>query len=375
MKSASNVLNLPPDSLALLTDLYELTMAYAYWKSGTADKEAVFYHSFRTPPFESGFTISCGLASALEYLNRFQFSDSDLAYLGSIRGQDGRPLFDRHFLEFLKRLRLTCDMDAVPEGTFVFPQEPLVRVQGPIIQAQILETALLNFLNFQSLIATKAARVCIAAQGDPVIEFGLRRAQGVDGGLTGSRAAYIGGCASTSNLLAGKLYGIPVAGTHAHSWVMSFDSELQAFSEFAKALPNNAVFLVDTYNSLEGVRHAVEVGRQMRARGQALAGIRLDSGDLAFLSRQARKILDDAGFTAAVIIGSNDLDEYLIESLKQQRAAIGCWGVGTRLITGYDHPALGGVYKLSAIRNANGGWDYKVKVSEQAAKITNPGIL
>jgi nicotinate phosphoribosyltransferase len=375
MNSAANALNLPPDSLALLTDLYELTMAYAYWKSGTSHKEAVFYLSFRTAPFESGFTISCGLASALEYLNRFQFSDSDLAYLGTITGHDGLPLFDRHFLEFLKGLRLTCDVDAIPEGTVVFPHEPLIRVQGPIIQAQILETALLNFFNFQSLIATKAARVCLAAQGDPVIEFGLRRAQGVDGALTASRAAYIGGCASTSNLLAGKLYGIPVAGTHAHSWVMSFDSERQAFSEFAKALPNNAVFLVDTYNSLEGVRHAVEVGHQLRARGQQLAGIRLDSGDLAFLSRQARKILDAAGFTATVIIGSNDLDEHLIESLKRQHAAIACWGVGTRLVTGYDHPALGGVYKLSALRNAQGGWDYKVKLSEQAAKITNPGIL
>lgn len=375
MDSAANTLNLPPDSLALLTDLYELTMAFAYWKSGTTHKEAVFHLTFRTAPFESGFTIACGLATALEYLKRFQFSDSDVAYLSTIVGRDGKLLFESRFLEFLKGLRLSCDVDAIPEGTVVFPQEPLVRVQGPILQAQILETALLNFFNFQSLIATKAARVCLAAQREPVIEFGLRRAQGVDGGLTASRAAYIGGCSSTSNLLAGKLYSIPVAGTHAHSWIMSFDSELEAFTEFAKALPNNAVLLVDTYDTLEGVRHAVEVGQQLRARGQELAGIRLDSGDLAFLSIEARKILDAAGFTKTQIVGSNDLDEHVISSLKQQGAAIACWGVGTRLVTGYDHPALGGVYKLSAIRDRNGPWEYKVKLSEQAAKITNPGIL
>ena len=278
-------------------------------------------------------------------------------------------------LSYLKTLKFTCSVDAIPEGTVVFPQEPLVRVQGPILQAQIIETALLNFFNFQSLICTKAARICLAAQGEPVIEFGLRRAQGIDGGITASRAAYIGGCAATSNLLAGKLYGIPVSGTHAHSWVMSFDSEVKAFEEYARAMPNNAVFLVDTYSSLAGVHHAVEVGRKLRAGGHDLAGIRLDSGDLAFLSIQARKILDEAGFKNTVIIGSNDLDERLITSLKQQRAAIACWGVGTRLVTAYDQPALGGVYKLSAIRKPGEAWEYKIKLSEQAAKITNPGIL
>jgi len=375
MNPAAITFSLPADSIALLTDLYELTMAYGYWKSGIADRAAVFHLSFRIAPFQGGFTIACGLAAAIEYLKRFQFSESDLTYLGSITGRDGKPLFDQRFLDFLKDLGMTCDIDAIPEGTVVFPQEPLVRVQGPILQAQILETALLNFFNFQTLIATKAARICLAAEGDPVIEFGLRRAQGIDGGLTASRAAYIGGCSSTSNLLAGKLYGIPVAGTHAHSWVMSFDSELAAFTEFSKALPNNAVFLVDTYNSLDGVRHAIEVGQQLRAERQELAGIRLDSGDLAFLSIQARKLLDEAGFTGTLIIGSNDLDEYLIASLKQQGAAIGCWGVGTRLVTAYDHPALGGVYKLSALRNEAGKWDYKVKLSEQVAKITNPGVL
>jgi len=225
------------------------------------------------------------------------------------------------------------------------------------------------------LIATKAARICLAARGEPVIEFGLRRAQGIDGGLTASRAAYVGGCAGTSNVLAGKMFGIPVSGTHAHSWVMSFDNEKQAFEEYAQALPNNCIFLVDTYDSLEGVRHAVEVGKELRQRGSELVGIRLDSGDLAFLSIEARKILDKSGFSNAAIIGSNDLDEHIIESLKNQGAKINIWGVGTRLVTAYDQPALGGVYKLSAIRKPGGAWEHKVKLSEQAAKITNPGIL
>jgi nicotinate phosphoribosyltransferase len=243
------------------------------------------------------------------------------------------------------------------------------------LQAQLLETPFLNFLNFQSLIATKAARICLAARGEPVIEFGLRRAQGIDGGLTASRAAYVGGCAGTSNVLAGKLFGIPVSGTHAHSWVMSFDNERRAFEEYGRALPNNCVFLVDTYDSLEGVRHAVEVGKELRAHGSELVGIRLDSGDLAFLSIEARKILDESGFPDAAILGSNDLDEYIIESLKIQGARINIWGVGTRLVTAYDQPALGGVYKLSAVRKPDGSWEHKVKLSEQSAKITNPGIL
>ena len=234
--------------------------------------------------------------------------------------------------------------------------------------------ALLNFLNFQSLIATKAARICLAAQGEPVIEFGLRRAQGGDGGLTATRAAYIGGCAGTSNVLAGKRYGIPVNGTHAHSWVMSFDTELEAFRAYARALPGNCVLLVDTYDSLEGVRHAVEIGQELRRQGHELAGIRLDSGDLAFLSIQARKILDEGGFPKAAIVGSNDLDEHIIESLKQQGATINVWGVGTKLVTAYEQPALGGVYKLSAIRKHGGPWENKVKLSEQVLKITTPGI-
>jgi len=362
-------------SSGLLTDLYELTMACAYWESGLADKEAVFHLSFRQPPYQSGFTIACGLEAAIDYLLRLRFDESDLAYLAGIPGRDGEALFKPAFLDYLRELRFTCDVDAMPEGTLVFPQEPLLRVQGPILQAQIVETALLNFLNFQSLIATKAARICHAAKGETVVEFGLRRAQGVDGGLSASRAAYIGGCAGTSNVLAGRVFGIPVSGTHAHSWVMSFDTELEAFAAYAKALPNNCVFLVDTYDSLAGVRHAIEIGRKLREEGHDLAGIRLDSGDLAFLSIEARKILDAAGFTETVIIGSNDLDEHIIASLKQQGAAITVWGVGTKLVTAYDNPALGGVYKLGAVRDAQGGWEYKVKLSEQAAKITNPGIL
>ena len=364
-----------PALSALLTDLYELTMACGYWKSGGADKEGVFHLLFRQPPFNGGFTIACGLAEAINYLGEFHFEDSDLEYLRTIPGRDKKPVFEPAFLEYLGKLRFTCDVDAVPEGTVVFPQEPLVRVQGSILEAQIIETALLNFLNFQTLIATKAARICQAARGEPVIEFGLRRAQGVDGGLSATRAAYIGGCAGTSNLLAGKLYGIPVAGTHAHSWVMSFESELEAFGAYAKALPNNCAFLVDTYNSLTGVRHAIKVGRQLRQQGHELAGIRLDSGDLAFLSIQARRLLDEAGFPTTAILGSNDLDEYLIDSLKEQGATINCWGVGTRLVTGHPQAALGGVYKLSAIRQPGGAWEHKVKLSEQAAKLTNPGIL
>jgi nicotinate phosphoribosyltransferase len=365
----------PRTSSALLTDLYELTMACGYWQSGVLGKEAAFHLSFRQAPFRGGFTIACGLATVIDFLRGFRFDESDLAYLASIPGRDQQPLFPQGFLQYLRELRFTCDVDAAPEGTAVFPHEPLVRVQGPILQAQIIETALLNFINFQTLIATKAARVCLAAAGEPVIEFGLRRAQGIDGGLSASRAAYIGGCAGTSNLLAGKLYGIPVSGTHAHSWVLSFDSELEAFAAYAKGMPNNCVLLVDTFNSLEGVRLAVQVGKQLRAQGHDLAGIRLDSGDLAILSVQARKLLDDAGFKQTQIFASNDLDEQIITSLKEQGAAITGWGVGTKLVTAYDQPALGGVYKLSAIRKPGGVWEYKVKLSEQAAKITNPGIL
>lgn len=361
-------------SLALLTDLYELTMAYAYWRSGTHTKEAVFHHHFRRPPFGSGFTVACGLAPVIEFIEHLHFDEDDLSYLAGLQGNDGKPLFGGEFLDLLRGLRFECDVDAVPEGTVVFPHEPLVRVRGPILQAQILETPLLTILNFQTLIATKAARVCLAAQGDTVLEFGLRRAQGIDGGLSASRAAYAGGCHGTSNVLAGKLFGIPVGGTHAHSWVLSFDGELESFEVYARAMPNNCVFLVDTYDTLEGVRHAVQVGRWLRKQGREMIGIRLDSGDLAYLSKEARRILDEGGFPEARVYASSELDEHLVESLKLQGAKIAVWGVGTNLVTAKDDPALGGVYKLTAVREPGESWDYKVKLSEQAVKITTPGI-
>lgn len=368
--------NVPrPTAQALLTDLYQLSMAYGYWKSGRSDQEAVFHLLFRRQPFQGGFTLCCGLADVIQYLREFRFGKSDLEYLKGLKGNDGKQLFEPAFLKYLGSLKLRLDVDAIPEGTAVFPQEPLLRVRGPILQGQLVETALLNLLNFQSLIATKAARVCLAAQGDPVVEFGLRRAQGVDGALTASRAAYIGGCEGTSNVLAGKIFGIPAKGTHAHSWVMSFDDEPEAFQTYADALPNNCVFLVDTFDTLKGVRNAIAVGKRLKKQGHQLGGIRLDSGDLAYLSIEARKLLDAAGFKKAAIVASNDLNEHLIASLKQQGAKINIWGVGTMLVTAYDQPALGGVYKLSAIRKPDGTWAHKVKLSEQAAKVTNPGVL
>lgn len=358
----------------LLTDLYQLTMAAAYWNSGKAEQEAVFHLFFRKLPFAGGYAIAAGLGDVAEWLKGFRFSAAELNYLSTLPGRDGKPLFERGFLDYLSTLEWRCDVDAIPEGTVVFPHEPLIRVRGPLVQAQLVETALLNIVNFQTLIATKSARVCLAAQGEQVLEFGLRRAQGPDGAVMASRAAFIGGCTSTSNVLAGMRHGIPVRGTHAHSWVMSFDTELEAFETYADALPNNCVFLVDTYDTLEGVRHAVQVGKKLRERGHELNGIRLDSGDLAWLSIEARRILDEGGFPNAFIVASNDLDENLIESLKNQGAKISVWGVGTQLVTGGAQPALGGVYKLSAIRNAAGGWEPKIKLSEQAVKVSNPGI-
>jgi len=360
-------------SLVLLTDLYQLTMAHGYWKSDRASHEAVFHHFFRSHPFGGGYTITCGLAFLCDVLDGLRFDDESLSYLAGLTGGDGRPMFDGAFLDYLRDLEFACDVDAMPEGTVAFPHEPLVRVSGPLIQCQLVETMLLNLVNFQSLVATKAARICHAARGEPVLEFGLRRAQGIDGALAASRAAYIGGCSATSNVLAGKLFDIPVKGTHAHSWVMCFDNELEAFDAYARAMPNNCVFLVDTYDTVTGVQHAVEVGRRLRSEGHDLVGIRLDSGDLAYLSKQARRILDDAGFAGAAIVASNDLDEYLIESLKSQGAAIGVWGVGTKLATAYSQPALGGVYKLAAIRAPGAPWEPKVKLSEQAIKTSTPG--
>lgn len=360
-------------SMALLTDLYQLTMAYGYWKSGKADQKAVFNLFFRNNPFGGGYTVACGLEYVADYLNNFHFSKQDLSYLAETKGSDGQPLFEPAFLDYLANLHFSCDIDAAPEGTIVFPHEPMVRVTGPILQCQLIETPLLNLINFQSLVATKASRIYLAASGDPVLEFGLRRAQGIDGALAASRSAFIGGCASTSNVMAGKLFGIPVSGTHAHSWVMSFDSEAEAFDTYARVMPNNCVLLVDTYDTEEGIRQAITVGQSMKKKGQRLLGVRIDSGDLAYFSQMAREMLDEAGLPDVKVVASNDLDEHLIQSLKLQEAKIDIWGIGTKLVTAYDQPALGAVYKLAAIDN-NGSWEYKLKLSEQAAKMNNPGI-
>jgi nicotinate phosphoribosyltransferase len=362
-------------NLALLTDLYQLTMAYGYWQSNTHERPAVFHLFFRQHPFSGGFTVAAGLENILEYLEGFHFEVDDIAYLRGLKGNNAQPLFSEDFLQALLNLRLSCDVDAVPEGTVVFPHAPMLRIQGPLWQVQLLETALLNMMNFPSLIATKAARVCLAAQGDPVLEFGLRRAQGIDGGLTAARSAYIGGCVGTSNVLAGKLYNIPIKGTHAHSWIMSFDDEQHAFDTYAKAMPNNCVFLVDTYDTLEGVGKAIESAKKLREQGHEMIGIRLDSGDLNQLSQDARKLLDAAGFADSVILASNDLDEYSITELKKQGAKITVWGVGTKLATAYEQAALGGVYKLSAIQDEAGEWQYRVKLSNDLIKVSNPGIL
>jgi nicotinate phosphoribosyltransferase len=358
----------------LLTDLYQLTMAHGYFRCGRVADEAVFHLFFRKLPFHGGYAIAAGLEPVLDFIEGFQFAADDLAYLSSLTGHDGAALFGADFLEYLAALRLRIDVDAVPEGSLVFAHEPLLRVRGSLIEAQLLETTLLNIINFQTLIATKAARVCGAARGEPVLELGLRRAQGIDGALAASRAAFIGGCTATSNVLAGKRFGIPVRGTHAHSWVMSFDTEREAFEAYADAMPNNCVLLVDTYDTLGGVQNAIAVGERLRQQGKRLLGIRLDSGDLAWLSVEARKLLDQAGFHDTSIVASNDLDEQLIESLKHQDAAISVWGVGTKLVTAYDQPALGGVYKLSMIARNGGPLAPRIKLSEQVAKISNPGI-
>lgn len=361
-------------SLSLLTDLYQLTMAQGYWRQGLAEREAVFHAYFRKNPFQGGYTVAAGLADVIDLLGELQFKNEDLNYLRSLKGSRQQPLFEEEFLTYLQQLRFSCDVDAIPEGTLVFPNEPLLRIRGPLLQAQLVETALLTILNFQTLVATKAARIVSAAQGDRVIEFGMRRAQGPDGALSAARAAFVGGVSATSNLLAGRLFGIPVRGTHAHSWVMAFEEEQEAFAAYGAEFPHDSVFLVDTYNTIAGIHKAIAVAREMRQQGAELQGIRLDSGDLAFLSKEGRRLLDEAGFPQVSIVASNDLDEYLVESLKIQGARIDTWGIGTRLITAYDQPALGGVYKLAALRREDGSWEYKLKLSEQLLKISTPGI-
>jgi nicotinate phosphoribosyltransferase len=360
---------------ALTTDLYQLTMAQGYWKTGLLSSEACFYVHFRENPFKGGYTIACGTSQIADFVEGFHFTEEDRSYLATLTTSYGTPLFSPDFIGSLRDLKLDVDIDAVAEGTAVFPYEPIVRVKGPILQCQLIETALLNLLNYQTLVATKAARVCDAAQ-KPVAEFGLRRAQGPAGGLFASRAAIIGGCSSTSDVEAGRLFDIPVSGTHAHSWVMAHADELEAFRAFALTSPQNCILLVDTYNVMHGVANAITVAKEMEQRGDRLAGIRIDSGDLAWLSIKARELLDEAGLEYVNIVASNDLDEYTIQSLNDQGARIDSYGVGTKLVTCWDQPALSGVYKLCATRASDEeAWKPLLKVSEQIAKSTLPGIL
>jgi len=361
---------------AMLTDLYEITMAQGYLDHGMGDTQACFHMYFRSYPFKGGYAIACGMDQLAELVEGYRFSDEDVTYLAGLNAPGGGKLFDQRFLDYLASFKLSVDIDAVEEGTVVFPNEPLVRVTGPILECQLIETPILNCVNFETLIATKAARVCQAAGGAPVAEFGLRRAQGAAGGVWASRAAVVGGCASTSNVLAGRMFGIPVSGTHAHSWVMSFPDELTAFRAYAESFPKNCVLLVDTYDVEQGIRNAITVGLEMRERGERLSGIRIDSGDLAWLAKMARRMLDDAGLTDCGIVLSNDLDENTIRSIRDEGAKVMSWGVGTKLACAYDQPTLGGVYKLSATRaNDSDEWVDHIKISESVQKLTTPGVL
>ncbi len=356
------------EGLALLTDFYQLTMMAGHWKDGRMKQQVSFDYFFRSLAPHTGFAIAAGLDSFLNYLEHLRFTEDDIEYLASLR------VFDAAFLDFLRDFTPRCTVKAVPEGALVFPNEPVIQVEGPLLETQLVETALLNMVNHQTLMATKAARVCLAAENDPVLEFGLRRAHGPDGGLSASRAAYIGGCASTSNVLAGKVYGVPVAGTHAHSWVMGFDSELEAFRAFARIYPERCILLVDTYDPVtSGIPNAIQVFREMRDQGlKVRPAVRLDSGDLAKLSKICHTMMREAGLDEPMIVASNDLDEDLIADLKRQGARINAWGVGTHMITAYDAPALPGVYKLVAIKNDN-GWQPRMKITSNIEKATDPG--
>ena len=356
-------------NLTLMTDLYELTMVGGYYVTGKKDQWANFDYFFRKVPDDGGFCIAAGLEQVIDYVEHIEFTDDDIAYLETL------GIFPGDVLKYLRNLGFTGNVHAIPEGTLIFPNEPIIRVSAPLPEAQLIESALLNIMNFQTLIATKAARVCIAAEGNPVVDFGLRRAHGPDAAIGAARASFIGGATGTSNTLGGKLLGIPVRGTIAHSWIESFSSELEAFRAYAKVYPTGCLLLVDTYNTLRsGVPNAIKVGRELRDAGKGeLIGIRLDSGDLAYLSKQSRRVLDENGFKETKIIASSDLDEWLIESLKKQGAKIDIWGVGTRLVTSYSCPALGGVYKLTAIAE-DGDMVPKIKRSDNPEKITNPGV-
>ncbi len=360
---------------SMLTDLYQLTMAQGYFNNGMHDMTACFHMYFRKNPFNGGYSICCGIDQLAEIVETFSFEQKDIEYLSSLKAGDGTALFSDAFLVWLNNLHLSLTIHAIKEGSVVFPNEPLVRVIGPILECQLLETALLNCINFQTLIATKAARICRVAQA-PVAEFGLRRAQGPAGGVWASRAAFVGGCASTSNVLAGQLFDIPVSGTHAHSWIMSFPDELSAFRAYAQSFPACCVLLVDTYDVVQGIKNAITVGLEMKDRGEKLIGIRIDSGDLVWLSKLARKMLDEAGLVDCGIVLSNDLDEYIIDSIQNEGVEVMSFGVGTKMACAYDHPTLGGVYKLSATKKpADTSWTDQVKVSEMSLKNTTPGIL
>ena len=353
---------------ALFTDFYQLTMMQGYYRAGLHQREACFDLFFRRNPFGGGYTIAAGLEDALKFLETVSFSDDDIGFLKE------NGLFDSDFLDQLKRLRFTGDVHAVAEGTPVFPMEPMLTVRGELMQCQLVESALLNIVNFQSLIATKSARVCLEAGRDNVLEFGMRRAQGGDGAITASRAAYIGGCMATSNVAAGRKYGIPLRGTHAHSWVMAFESELEAFQKYVELYPKNSILLVDTYDTLKsGVPNAITVALEMRERGEKLSAIRLDSGDLAYLSQEARKMLDDAALHDTKIVCSGELDEYIIHDLNAQSAKIDMYGVGTKLVTADGDPALTGVYKMAAWRDS-GRWEMKLKITDSIKKSTLPGV-
>ena len=360
-----------PRNLTLLTDLYELTMMQGYFREKDANETVIFDAFYRTNPDGNAFSICAGLEQVIDYVKNLHFDDADIEYLR------GLGIFDEDFLEYLHNFKFSGDIYAIPEGTVVFPREPLVKVIAPIMEAQLVETAILNIINHQSLIATKTSRIVFAARGDGIMEFGLRRAQGADAGTYGARAAMIAGCIGTSNVLAGKLFDVPVKGTHAHSWIMSFPDELTAFRAYAKLYPSACILLADTYDTLgSGVPNAIRVFQEMRDAGIPLTfyGIRLDSGDLAYLSKKASEMLEAAGFGDAIISASSDLDEYLIDSLKIQGAAITSWGVGTNLITSKDCPSFGGVYKLAAIMDRHTGkFIPKIKLSENTEKVTNPG--
>ena len=356
-------------NLTLLTDLYELTMMQGYYEKGQ-NENVIFDVFFRQSPCNNGYSVCAGLDQVIDYIKNLHFTYDDVDYLR------GLGIFKEDFLHYLSGFHFSGDIYAIPEGTVVFPKEPLLKVVAPIMEAQLVETALLNIINHQSLIATKTSRIVFAANGDGIMEFGLRRAQGPDAGLYGARAAMIGGCVGTSNVLAGQMFDVPVMGTHAHSWIMSFPDEYTAFKTYAEMYPDNCTLLVDTYDTLKsGVPNAIRVFQEFKDAGKPLIkyGIRLDSGDLAYLSKEARKMLDEAGFPEATICASNDLDEFLLHDLKMQGAAIDSWGVGTNLITSKDCPSFGGVYKLAAIQNEEGEFVPKIKISENTEKITNPG--